>query len=377
MSDHHDKSSTGGHHILPDGLILKVGAALGVLTIITVAIAQVDLGPLNFLVAMLVATFKASLVALFFMGLKYDHKENAVIFTSSFLFLAIFFVFTATDLFFRGDVYVKAGATNTMTAASGGQKSKIKDPWKATPELIARGKAQFAQNCVSCHGAEGKGDGPAAASMNPRPRNFSLDAGWKNGRKVSQIFKTLKEGLPGTSMASFGTLGVDDRWAISHYVQSVGPKVEEDSVADLAKIGVDPATYGSATEAVAQEIPLEFAVSRIAVAEARLRSAPSVAERSVGMNRSQAERLFRSDCASCHGVNGEGGIKVKALGGSPAKAFLATRPFSMAENVNLRSAEAFGSYLVQGTAGSWHPSRGNLTGAQLSELYGLVKSLAK
>ena len=34
------------------------------------------------------------------------------------------------------------------------------------------GRAVFAQNCAVCHGAEGKGDGPAAAGFKPRPANF-------------------------------------------------------------------------------------------------------------------------------------------------------------------------------------------------------------
>src|SRR4051812_30594073 len=101
------KQEHSHHHILSYEAIASVGGALLVLTGITVWVAGVDLGAVNFLVAFVVATIKAALVGLIFMNLRYDRRENAAIFMTSFLFLAIFIVLTSTDLFFRGDVYVK------------------------------------------------------------------------------------------------------------------------------------------------------------------------------------------------------------------------------------------------------------------------------
>lgn len=43
----------------------------------------------------------------------------------------------------------------------------------AGPGNASAGKAVFQQNCVVCHGATGKGDGAAAAGLNPKPANFS------------------------------------------------------------------------------------------------------------------------------------------------------------------------------------------------------------
>ncbi len=243
------------HHIMPNSVAVSVGAALLFLTFVTVWIAGVDLGRLNFLVAFLVATVKALLVMLFFMNLLYDRRENGVIFGTSFLFLAIFIVLTATDLFFRGNVYVPKGAL----AASAGA-SKISKPWIQTTELVGKGREVYQQQCATCHGATGMGDGVGGAALVPKPRNFTLTEGWKNGRKVSQIFKTLREGL--NQMPSFATLPVDDRWAVSHYVQTLGPKVEPDTNEDLAKIGVDPSKEG-ASEQKAPEIPVEFAIERM------------------------------------------------------------------------------------------------------------------
>ncbi len=82
MSHHHnehayEKIPTQDHsdelgHVQPIGVYWKVFAALVILTIITVAVAQVNLGAMNMVVAMVVASIKAMLVALFFMHLKYE-----------------------------------------------------------------------------------------------------------------------------------------------------------------------------------------------------------------------------------------------------------------------------------------------------------------
>ncbi|RMD87182.1 MAG: cytochrome-c oxidase [Candidatus Dadabacteria bacterium] len=61
-------------HILPFRVYFSVLLALLALTIITVAVSRVDLGTWNIVVALLIASAKALLVALFFMHLKYEDK---------------------------------------------------------------------------------------------------------------------------------------------------------------------------------------------------------------------------------------------------------------------------------------------------------------
>lgn len=258
MKQEHDSHK---HFILPTRLALIIGGALLGLTVITVAVAGVDLGRFNFPIAMLVASVKATLVALFFMGLKYDRKENAVIFGTSFLFLAIFFGLTITDLFFRDKIALRDGFNSAVAQTS----SKFKKPWEPNPELIAKGKDLFAAQCVACHGAGGKGDGVAAGSLIPKPRNLTLPDGWKVGRKPTEVFKTLKEGLSGTAMASFASLPPEDRWALVHFVLSIGPAAPQDTPQDFAKIGIDPtkemASSGGASES--PTISVDLAIERM------------------------------------------------------------------------------------------------------------------
>jgi caa(3)-type oxidase subunit IV len=262
MSDHnqnnHDDHS--GHHILSDSTAFKTWMALLFLTFITVAVAQIDLGALNFAVAMLVASVKASIVCMFFMGLKYDHKENTVIFTTSLIFTTIFMILTFGDLLTRGDVYVKGSIIPEGMVAQ--TKSKFEKAWVSSPELIAHGKELYKAQCVTCHGDAGAGNGPAAAGLNPKPRNFTAGDGWKNGRKPSQIFGTLTKGL--NTMPAFGSLPSDDRWGLVHYVRTLGAhESEKDAAADLAKIGIDPTKADGGGAGAEKSIPVDVAIDAL------------------------------------------------------------------------------------------------------------------
>lgn len=90
-------------------------------------------------------------------------------------------------------------------------------PPAATKDLIGKGKASFAVNCVACHGASGAGDGAAAAALNPKPRNFKTDA-FKNGDKPENVFKSVSEGIPKTVMVAFAHLKEEERWGLAYYV---------------------------------------------------------------------------------------------------------------------------------------------------------------
>lgn len=72
--------------------------ALLILTAITVGVSYFDFGAGNVVVALLVATIKASLVALIFMHLAHDKPMNAVILVGSFVFLSLLLAFSLADI---------------------------------------------------------------------------------------------------------------------------------------------------------------------------------------------------------------------------------------------------------------------------------------
>ena len=94
---------------------------------------------------------------------------------------------------------------------------------RPSEELLSRGSELYAANCSSCHGENGRGDGPAGLQLNPRPRNFHSSQGWTNGPSLSAIYTTLEEGIVRNGMASYNYLPPLDRFALAHYVRTFVP----------------------------------------------------------------------------------------------------------------------------------------------------------
>lgn len=188
------------------------------------------------------------------------------------------------------------------------------------------------------------------------------------------VFKTLKEGLAGSSMASFGTLPVDDRWALVQYVLSLGSSpASADSPEDFAKAGID-STGGGETEAPS----ISIAAAMKLMAEP---TEPTQGVRVYGGMVSEKEsglqlgaQTYLSRCAGCHGEDAKGRLIVKNLGVNP-KAFVSTRALS-SSLPSLQSAEEFTKIVVEGIPGEAMPGAGDLGAAQIQELYQYVKALA-
>jgi cytochrome c oxidase subunit 4 len=98
-------------HISPIKTYITIFGALMVGTVITVAAAFVNLGALNFPVAISIAIVKATLVVLFFMHLKYSSKLTKLVCASAFFFLIVLFGLTMTDYLSRGWYTAPDGTT--------------------------------------------------------------------------------------------------------------------------------------------------------------------------------------------------------------------------------------------------------------------------
>ena len=144
---------------------------------------------------------------------------------------------------------------------------------------LNRGNQLFQTNCAACHGATGAGNGPAAASLNPKPVNFT-DRMRARQRSIFALEQVIDQGIGGTAMQSFASLPTQDRWNLAFKVGTFaypssltaeGRRIWESDptlrsrIPDLAALAtITPAT-------LAQQIGEEKAIAVVAY----LRSTPS------------------------------------------------------------------------------------------------------
>ncbi len=136
-------------------------------------------------------------------------------------------------------------------------QDQARNPLAGIPASVAAGRQTFAQTCEVCHGQNAAGGrAPALAG-----RTFS------HGSADSDLFQTIRVGIAGTQMPGFGALSSDEVWQLVSYIRSLND-------------GNDGRT-----------------------------AAPATAEAVTG-DAAAGEALFfgAAGCASCHQVNGRGGV---------------------------------------------------------------------
>ncbi|HEU4684607.1 MAG TPA: c-type cytochrome [Nitrospira sp.] len=99
------------------------------------------------------------------------------------------------------------------------------NPFPSTEENIEKGKSLYHGKafCVTCHGRDGKGFGDVPGLVGKLPRNFT-DKVWQGARTDGELMWILKNGSPGTDMASFVPLVLteEEAWHVLLYVRSFG-----------------------------------------------------------------------------------------------------------------------------------------------------------
>lgn len=88
-----------------------------------------------------------------------------------------------------------------------------------TPDL-QRGARLYQAQCASCHGSDGRADGPLAPKLEPPPIAFA-DHDRAKERSIFSLYQTTTRGVEGTAMPSFGTLSEDDRWAVAFFASTL------------------------------------------------------------------------------------------------------------------------------------------------------------
>jgi mono/diheme cytochrome c family protein len=108
------------------------------------------------------------------------------------------------------------------------------------------GKALYLRECSACHGDRGDGKGPAAAFVDPRPRDFTKKVfklrTTENGQPPTSadILQTIERGIPGSAMPSFRFLTEEERRKIAAYVLDRADLLDEEEPRPIDDPGAPP-----------------------------------------------------------------------------------------------------------------------------------------
>ena len=149
------------------------------------------------------------------------------------------------------------------------------------------------ETCSVCHGDQGKGDGPAADALRPRPRDWTTPVvkKWRRAPNLSGIFTTLTLGIDGTSMASFSNFPTGARWLVARHVFDHIPAPVRAPVEDFSELTGSYLDAARPAESTQLTTPATWARAQ--------------RERMTGADH-DGEALYRQYCASCHGESGAG-----------------------------------------------------------------------
>lgn len=156
-------------------------------------------------------------------------------------------------------------------------------------ELLQQGKVVYEKHCIGCHGAKGDGEGPGAYGLFPKPRDFR-GAIFKFRTTPSgalptdeDLFRTVRQGVYGTSMPPFKLMPAPDVLAVVQYIKTFSPKwKKQKSIPRVEAISPVPSWFRRAKKREAKA--------------------------------AEGEELYKQYCLACHGASGKGdGFAMKNL----------------------------------------------------------------
>jgi mono/diheme cytochrome c family protein/peroxiredoxin len=115
-------------------------------------------------------------------------------------------------------------------------------------DVVRQGRLLYGAYCASCHGPEGHGDGPSAASLKAAPRDFAAGP-WKYGATPAAVRRVIAEGIPGGGMPASGhALSPAELDALTAYVLTLAPRAVAARARALGPLleraGLSPETAG-------------------------------------------------------------------------------------------------------------------------------------
>lgn len=226
---------------------------------------------------------------------------------------------------------------------------------------LKQGAALYQAQCASCHGAQGRADGPLAAGMTPPPVAFS-DRDRARERSVFALHQTITRGVEGTAMPAFGALSDDERWALAFYVSTMAYSPEERQAgaalwqADKnlqAAVPTLDALSQLSESALAKAVPPQQAGAALAY----LRSHPEAVAQAGGNSLALAKNRLRESLAALESGDQAGAVRLALSayldGFEPVEPALAIRDKALFTEIE----QAMGAYRAAASAGKLPEAR--------------------
>ncbi|MEK7866393.1 MAG: cytochrome c [Planctomycetota bacterium] len=257
-------------------------------------------------------------------------------------------------------VSILTGSAVLVFAYHDAKKATVK-PAHA-PNGFERGAELYRQNCAICHGVEGRGDGPAAGVLDPRPRNFELGKyrlGSTTGLFPSRqdILNTIRDGIPGTGMPSWRHLPPADQECMADYCLEVTRRGLKAALIRDEK---------AESEEEAEEISHDLVT---APPDLQIPPEPPCDQASLATGRA----IFAKNCASCHDADGRGrpDPSWRTAEGYP----IASRDLRRGVFKGGRGARALYARIYRGIPGTPMPGSPSMTGDETWAVVHYVQSI--
>lgn len=113
---------------------------------------------------------------------------------------------------------------------------RVKNPVPFAPQVLAEGRAHFADHCAICHGNDGKGKSGMGTQMYPRTPDMTLAA--TQTLSDGEIFSIIENGVRLTGMPGFGSGTAESAygsWSLVHFIRHM-PKLTQEELAEMEKL---------------------------------------------------------------------------------------------------------------------------------------------
>lgn len=124
-------------------------------------------------------------------------------------------------------------ATSMRRIAVPADLKDAKNPLPLTPELLAEGRAHFADHCAGCHGNDGKGQTSMGPKFYPKVPDMTQEA--TQSQSDGELFATIENGIRLTGMPAFGNGTAESAygsWGLVHFIRHL-PKITEEELAEM------------------------------------------------------------------------------------------------------------------------------------------------